>query len=476
MYSQCPRCLARFRVTATTLRAAHGRARCGHCGHKFDVLERLSDEMPPASETTPSAADPAPGERSTVPPTLTAASLPDAEDDQAHVGNVDLSNVSEDIGPEDYHFSAEDIEKVFIDARDWQKQYGGSGVKPTTDAFDAEDSELEVDEPEGFEDITLEGLKVEIESDTGESTHLEAEFDYDEDAESDTTGENAATQLAEVNDEVDELDTTSRLRILREAPDTADPEDDADEDAETRFYRALIEGRDLPAPPTTAQAPALALVKSSPTPMRADLRRPATDSWSSTRRLGDEDEGLPDLELAPPPAPEQRRRTKWLALGSVLLVLALAAQIVHHFRQDIVRRPQAGEILRRVYEAIGLPLSPDWDLDAFELRQWGPTVDVAPGSPLTVRASLTNRAGHAQPYPLLRLTFEDRFGAAVARRDFSPSEYLKSPPQATRQLAAGETTEAELSVVAPGADAVGFRLDTCLREGAAQVRCAHGET
>ena len=44
----------------------------------------------------------------------------------------------------------------------------------------------------------------------------------------------------------------------------------------------------------------------------------------------------------------------------------------------------------------------------------GPDRDVAAGRPLTVRASLTNRAEHAQPYPLLRLEFEDRFGAAVA--------------------------------------------------------------
>ena len=46
MYSQCPSCKARFRVTAATLRAAHGRGRCGHCGHSFDVLAHLSDELP----------------------------------------------------------------------------------------------------------------------------------------------------------------------------------------------------------------------------------------------------------------------------------------------------------------------------------------------------------------------------------------------------------------------------------------------
>ncbi len=94
------------------------------------------------------------------------------------------------------------------------------------DPSESDTSQVVVDEPEGIEDITLEGLKVEIESDTGESTHLEAEFDYDD-------------------EDIDELDSTSRLRTLEDVPDSAYPEDEDDqapkkeEDAETGFYRAL---------------------------------------------------------------------------------------------------------------------------------------------------------------------------------------------------------------------------------------------
>ncbi len=43
MYSQCPECQARFRVTADDLRAAHGTVRCGRCGSAFDALARLSE-------------------------------------------------------------------------------------------------------------------------------------------------------------------------------------------------------------------------------------------------------------------------------------------------------------------------------------------------------------------------------------------------------------------------------------------------
>jgi predicted Zn finger-like uncharacterized protein len=474
MYSQCPSCQARFRVNAGTLRAAHGRARCGHCGHEFDVLDHLSDDLPrkpgsPESGATDSRTPAA------TPPTLTGAPQADAEADPAG-GTGPALEAAQDADLEAYHFSAEDIEKVFIDARDWQLQFGepraSRSIAPPEPAS-VEHSDVVVEEPEGVEDITLEGLRVEIASDNGESLHLEAEFDGidDEDIE-----------------EIDDLDSTSRLRTLENVPDSAYPEDEEQtppkEGDETAFYRALIEGRELPdsvAPAAAVTSAAVATGASAPgpattadAPMPGEIRATPAERWSRSRSVSVVEDELGDLDLTRAALPPRPGRG-WLALGSVLLGLALAVQVTHYYRQDIARHPQAGNALRRAYALIGQPLSPNWDLDAFEVRQWGPTVDIAPGQPLIVRASLNNRADHAQPYPLLRLEFEDRFGVAVAQRDFMPAEYLKSPPQAVRQIAAGETIEAELSVVAPGSDAVGYTLDICLREEVSRIRCAHGD-
>ena len=120
----------------------------------------------------------------------------------------------QDTGLGDYHFSAEDIEKVFIDARDWQKQFGDSPARepPSADEPPAvEHSEFVVDEPQGVEDITLEGVKVQIESHTGESLRLEAEFDYNDE---------------ENIDAIDDPDSTSRLPTLENVPDSAYPADE----------------------------------------------------------------------------------------------------------------------------------------------------------------------------------------------------------------------------------------------------------
>jgi hypothetical protein len=91
---------------------------------------------------------------------------------------------------------------------------------------------------------------------------------------------------------------------------------------------------------------------------------------------------------------------------------------------------------------------------------------------MTVRVSIRNGATFAQPMPLLRLELEDRFGGTVARRDFTAREYLTNPAQAGRLLAAGAATEAELAIAGAPAEAVGYRLDVCVREATDGVRCA----
>ena len=85
---------------------------------------------------------------------------------------------------------------------------------------------------------------------------------------------------------------------------------------------------------------------------------------------------------------------------------------------------------------------------------------------------MTNRAAFAQPLPLLRVEIEDRFGAAVAIRDFQPGEYLKNPARAGRLLGTGEAADAQLDVVSTGVDGVGYRLNICMRDADGSVHCA----
>jgi len=54
MFTQCPECQIAFRVTARVLQQAGGNVRCGNCGHAFNALHFLSEDMP---EQPPPAAN-----------------------------------------------------------------------------------------------------------------------------------------------------------------------------------------------------------------------------------------------------------------------------------------------------------------------------------------------------------------------------------------------------------------------------------
>lgn len=50
MYTQCPHCATRYRISAEQLRAAGGRVRCTQCERAFDALARLTDAPPPPED------------------------------------------------------------------------------------------------------------------------------------------------------------------------------------------------------------------------------------------------------------------------------------------------------------------------------------------------------------------------------------------------------------------------------------------
>jgi predicted Zn finger-like uncharacterized protein len=104
MYSQCPECLTRFRVTAAALRIARGTVRCGRCGSAFDALPQLTDTLPDDAgfPAAPAAID------------------------FAGATATDVAAGRHDLPVPEFQFSADDIEQVFVDARDWQSRFGAA--------------------------------------------------------------------------------------------------------------------------------------------------------------------------------------------------------------------------------------------------------------------------------------------------------------------------------------------------------------
>jgi predicted Zn finger-like uncharacterized protein len=535
MYSQCPECLTRFRVPAAALRAAHGTVRCGRCGSAFDAMSRLSDSLDvdgPASVLGEPVSQDVTG----------------AGNMQGEPAAGALSASAGGSVPE-FHFSADDIERVFVDARDWQSRFGASaspgdraGLKGDTSTAelvgflkegetgeeverDANDPTVWVHEPESVEDITLEGERIQVEHVEGfngfEEDFLEREIEreIEEQHLAEITGSHRTLSGSEVEFEIEaeavdssapplELDLTERSRISSDVPESVFPREPADDGqmdstpavaaASVKAEPAVaesaepitplqkmpaavaaaaaaiaVESRAAVAPPIARPQPAVTppIAKAQPAvaPVAARWRRPSEPEPDDSFEIGDEDrrpvDDLADTAAGTP-------RWAW-GIGALVLALLLAGQLAHHNRLQLARDATVGPVLRGVYSRLGMPLPPNWNLAAFELRQWGASESApSPAGTMTVRASLKNGAAFAQPMPLLRLELEDRFGGTVARRDFRPAEYLKDPAQATRLLPAGASTEAELAIIGSTSEAVGYRLDVCLRDADGVARCA----
>ena len=306
-------------------------------------------------------------------------------------------------------------------------------VAPNTVAA-AED--IVVEEPRAQEDITLEGQRIEITgtyrvpktelTEPGASEEIVREVHVIEGALPEATVATASTE---------EMESTAQLLARRVA---------AEDDALLREAESHLDTSDEEA----AQVEQTAVMAESPPPAA-----PIED----------------ELALLSSPRPRKPTARIW-KIALVPLVVLLLVQIVHHERAELARNPRIGPWLSSVYSALDMQLDPDWDLGAYDLKQSGVMANPTTPGTLTVRATITNRARYPQPYPLLKLVLEDRWGSAVRAREFGPEEY--SPTQSARGLLApNQKAEARVAIADPGPEAEGFRFDLCIKRSQGVV-CA----
>jgi len=169
-------------------------------------------------------------------------------------------------------------------------------------------------------------------------------------------------------------------------------------------------------------------------------------------------------------SPRWWERTRVWVVAAVLSALTLAGQAIHYNRETLARHEVVGPWVLGTYGLLGLDPPTPTDLGAIELHQWGASTDARMPGRLRLRASLLNRAPFAQPYPVLRLTLHDRFGNRIGSRDVGARDYLPGGATGRRLFTAGQRLDAEILIVDPGSEAVGYEIDLC-REDRDGVRC-----
>lgn len=436
MYTQCPDCATVFRVTAETLRAAQGDVRCGVCSTTFNALENLSEQ---AFKAAPETDEPAPDD------SMTVEELPGGE-------NIELSAPAE--------------MAVVPDPSPAEEAAGEAEAAAETRSVEEEEHDDEARAMEFHGDAAdLDRLFV-VESPevvTFEPASLDpAPRDLD------STDEHPIIVLDE-RDEMPEGETIV-LETVEPEP-TPLPQPPKTPPAPEPAHAPPSAARSKPAEPPRSAPP----LPSAPAPRASSPTAPRILIPDEMRkRLIEEAEArvAAELEFEPVDEPETllAKRWPWVA-GIAALALLLLLQLIHSQRNVLARSETFGPLVAGAYGLFRLEVLAPTDPAAYELRQWGAATDPNESGRLMLRASIVNRASYAQPYPLLRLSLQDRFGGTMQMRDIDPADYLPGAG-APGLLGPGQRADALIRIVDPGTEAVGFEMDVCLpaRGG---VRCAN---
>jgi len=427
VYTQCPDCATVFRVTAEALRIAQGDVRCGVCSTSFNALENLSEQ---AFEAASDADGHSPDD------SMTVEELPGNE-------NIELS------AP---------VELAVV-----PDLPGGAQEEPEPGSGDGTPVEAEAESEADDEERAMEFHGDAADLDRLFVVEDSALVHFDAQAEAE-----APTPSAREAEPVIDLDSTDEHPILvlderDELPDDSVIESIVLETVEPASVPLPPPAR--PAPPATPATPrAAASAHTAPRILIPDEMR---------RRLAEEAEARKAAEAAFDTDEEPgflSQRWPWVA-GVAVLALLLLLQVVHSQRDALVESPALGPAVAGTYAFLGLSVMAPTDLSAYELRQWGAASDPNEANRLILRASIVNRATYAQPFPLLRLTLQDRFGGTLRQGDIQPADYLPGAGVGGL-LGPGERADALIRIVDPGSEAVGFELDICL-PAKGGVRCAN---
>jgi predicted Zn finger-like uncharacterized protein len=145
--------------------------------------------------------------------------------------------------------------------------------------------------------------------------------------------------------------------------------------------------------------------------------------------------------------------------GIGLLMLLLAGQWAYFNRMDLSINPKWRPVIERICSLVAceLPLPADPGQVALlnrDVRRHPKVRDA-----LLVNATMVNRAGFTQSYPVLSIRFSDLSGKPVAERRFLPAEYLGESLNLSEGMVPASPVNVVLEIEDPGEEAVSFQFD-----------------
>lgn len=420
MFTQCPQCKTTFRVLATQLKAAKGQVRCGECGNAFDALENLMDPGRAAAAAA-SATEQARAYRHTAPSgpqprvhaatavTDAAAQRPSPTQPPFHEPKASSPITAKGRRQDDEDFGAADKLTESL----------------TLDPFGADHIKALFPDVAGDEDIL-----------PGDRTDADARSSKEPADVTGGLGSWSATRSQDLGSlasaQEENLETHRKAaRAAEHRPAPSDASDTAKDGEEP-------EHRSFPEPLEEASTAAASRDPDFARDERQDYVLP------------------PELEYEP-----KRKRllpTAIWMVGTLLMAALLLGQFAHHEAAMLASRyDEARPWLEELCKHTGCQLPPRRSLAAIEM-----TTNTVQSHPrykdaLLVTATLINRAPFDQPYPDVEILMTDLQERAVARRRFTPEQYLAEAHKETFESQG--TAHLMLEVTDPGPSAVSFEFN-----------------
>lgn len=414
MYTRCPNCFSIYRLNAGQLGMAGGEVRCGSCDMVFNALQDLRDDC--------NFPDP-------------FASL--LEDEALH------DSTATDEGeptPEALEFDAPETDwlRIFSQPEKPVELPGGRTEPGIGDDFGFDDDH---DDHDDDAPITV--------------------IDGGEQAPDPAPG--AADPLAALIEETGDTDTWQKfLEESRDLTPDASPLETPVACGLSAADRVPVE--EAAAPPTAEPAafPAAAAEPAAAAPPA--VAEPATAAAATDPAIHPaQPEAV--LDWGPEPVfnpPRKRSRSGLWFAAALLAAIALAAQAIHYFRDDLAADPRYSELLHKTYQRLGLTLSPQWPLDAYEIRDARAIAGNSRPDALDMLAEIAIAGSHPVGLPLLRVVLRDRWNNTVASGVFEPAQYLEQAPPTFHLYTPGTVIPVSISLQDPGAEAQGYEIDVCI--------------
>lgn len=184
-----------------------------------------------------------------------------------------------------------------------------------------------------------------------------------------------------------------------------------------------------------------------------------------------QDEAIPTAPEETPPTtresyslPLQRHQSSGQGLrialwgsGILLLCATLGLQYLYFFRDSLVENTTLRPVLSQMCQLTGCQLPPRRAVDKITLVDHLVQSHPRYKNSLLITATLMNRADFTQPFPTLEVVMTDLQQKVIARRRFSPEQYLTGGGK-HQQFTPNTEIPLMLEVVDPGDAAVGFEF------------------